>query len=76
MGFQEIAAIIAEYKDIDISSIKPETRLVEDLGLDSLDTVELMMSFEDKLGVTLEMSEPIKTVAEVVSFIQKAVKDA
>ena len=76
MNFQEIVAAIAAYKELDPSSITADTLLVEDLGLDSLDTVELLMSFEDKLGITLEMSEPIKSVGEVAAFIQKAAKDA
>jgi len=74
MDFTTIANTIAEYKGLDAADITPESRLAEDLGLDSLDTVELLMSFEEQLGVTLEMTEPMKTVDEVVAFIRQAVE--
>ena len=68
MTFEKVAKIIAEYKDIDVSTIKPESTFQE-LGIDSLDTVELIMSFEDTFGGTIEMSPDLKTVADIVALI-------
>ncbi|MDD2648525.1 MAG: acyl carrier protein [Eubacteriales bacterium] len=68
MNFQDVAKILADYKDIDASQIKPESTFAE-LGLDSLDMAELVMNMEDELGVTIEMNESIKTVADIMSAI-------
>lgn len=68
MTFEKVAQIIADYKDIDAASIKPESTFAE-LGVDSLDTVELIMSFEDTFGGTIEMSPDLKTVADIVALI-------
>ena len=70
MVFEKVAKILAEYKDMDPSEIKPETTF-EDLGLDSLDTVELVMSFEEELDVSIEMDENLKSVQDVVAVIEK-----
>lgn len=68
MTFEKVAQIIADYKDIDAASINPESTFAE-LGVDSLDTVELIMSFEDTFGGTIEMSPDLKTVADIVALI-------
>lgn len=68
MTFEKVAQIIADYKDIDVATIKPESTFAE-LGVDSLDTVELIMSFEDTFGGTIEMSPDLKTVADIVALI-------
>lgn len=69
MVFEKVAKILAEQKEIDISSVRPESTL-EELGLDSLDTVELIMQFEDEFGVTLETGDGLKTVADIVELIE------
>ena len=56
---------------MDASEIKMESSFA-DLGLDSLDTVEIIMNLEDELGVSIEMSESLKTVADVVALIDEA----
>ena len=68
MTFEKVAQIIADYTDIDAASIKPESTIAE-LGVDSLDPVELIMSFEDTFGGTIEMSPDLKTVADIVALI-------
>lgn len=65
---EKVSEIIAEAKDLDMADITAESTF-EDLGLDSLDTVDLIMNFEDEFGVTLEMSEELKTVGDVVALI-------
>ena len=57
-----------EYAD----QIKPESNFVDDLGADSLDTVELIMSFEEEFGVEIPdtEAEKIKTVQDVINYIE------
>lgn len=69
MTFEKVAGILAEYKDIDASTIKMESTFA-DLGLDSLDTVELVMQLEDAFGVSIEMSENLKSIADLVNLIE------
>ena len=71
MTFEKVAKILADYKDMDVSEIKPESSFA-DLGLDSLDTVEIIMNLEDEFGVSIEMNEDLKTVADVVSLLDEA----
>ncbi|XOQ43283.1 MAG: Acyl carrier protein [Clostridium sp.] len=71
MVFEKVAKILAEYKEIDVSEIRPESTL-EELELDSLDTVDLIMQFEDEFQVSLELNDNIKTVADIVKLIQES----
>lgn len=68
--FEKIREIIAEYKDMDASEIQM-TSTFEELDLDSLDMVELVMEVEEKLGVTIEMSESIVTIEDLVKVIEE-----
>lgn len=68
MTFEKVAQIIADYKDIDVSTITPDSTF-EELHIDSLDTVELIMSFEDTFGATIEMSQDLKAVKDIVALI-------
>ena len=69
MYFEAIAKIIAERTGCDISAVKPESTFTE-LGIDSLDTVELLMNLEDELGIEIELEQPVATVGELDKFIQ------
>lgn len=70
--FERLCNILAEQFGVDAESITPETTFVEDLGADSLDLVELMMSIEEEFDVG-EISEEdaakIKTVGDVIELI-------
>ncbi len=68
MTFDKIKALIAEHLDIDESEITLETTF-EDLGIDSLDTVELMMEVEDEFGVEVKAAEVGKSVKALVEYI-------
>jgi acyl carrier protein len=70
MIFQAIAELIAERNECDVADIKPETRFSE-LGIDSLDTVEMLMNLEDKIGAEIELDEKVETVGELADFIAR-----
>ncbi len=70
MVLEKVIGILEDYTDVDASSINEDTTF-EELGLDSLDTVELMMSVEDEFGVSIEVSGDFKTVGSVVKYIEE-----
>ena len=67
-----VADIICEQMNVERSQIKPETSFVNDLGADSLDTVELVMEFEEKFDMNIpdEEAEKIRTVGDAVKYIE------
>lgn len=69
MYFDVIAKIIAERTGCDVSTITPNSKFT-DLGIDSLDTVELLMNLEDETGLEIELDQKVETVGELDSFIQ------
>ena len=69
MVFEAIAELIAERNDCDPSTITPDMKF-SDLGIDSLDTVEMLMDLGDQLGAEIELEEPVETVGELVEFIE------
>lgn len=68
----KVKEIIVEQLGVDADQIKPESSFVDDLGADSLDTVELIMSFEEEFGVEIPdtEAEKIKTVQDVINYIE------
>ena len=74
MIFNKLKALIAEQLGVDADTITLEAAFVEDLGVDSLDLVELSMALEDEFGIE-EMSEEdmanIKTVGDLVEYLGK-----
>ena len=71
--FEQVCKMLAEQLGIDASSIKPESEVVKDLGADSLDVVELLMTLEDEYNITLPEDdvESIKTVQDIVDMMNK-----
>lgn len=67
----KVVEILVEAKDLEAEKIT-EASTWDDLGLDSLDTVELVMNMEDAFGISLEMTEDMKTVGDVVNAIDAA----
>ena len=67
--FEKIANYLAEQLDLAVEDITPDTTF-ESLGVDSLDTVEMVMDLEDELGVELELEDKISTVGELVAFVE------
>ncbi|WQW37006.1 acyl carrier protein [Helicobacter pylori] len=71
--FETIRAVIAEQLEIDVSQVTPEAKFVKDLGVDSLDVVELIMALEERFGVEIpdEQAEKIVNVGDVMRYIEK-----
>jgi len=72
-----VKSIIVEQLGVDAEEVQPEASFVEDLGADSLDTVELIMAFEEEFGVEIsdDEAEKIKKVKDAVAYIdQRAAK--
>ena len=67
--FEKIAGYLAAQLDIAKEDIALDTTF-ESLGVDSLDTVEMVMDLEDELGVELELEEKIATIGELVAFVE------
>ena len=72
--FNKVAEVVAEQLEIEVNSIKPESKFTEDLGADSLDVVEMIMALEEKFEIEIPDSdaEKIQTVQDVVDYIEKA----
>lgn len=73
---EKIISLIADKLGKDAKTIKLESKLVEDLGADSLDVIELVMAFEDEFGISLPDEEisKMKTIADVVNYIKSIKK--
>ena len=69
MVFDAIAELIADRVECDKSEVKMESTF-KDLGIDSLDTVELLMDLEDKIDMEIELDQEVKTVGDLVKFIE------
>lgn len=70
MVFEKVAKVLAEHLGIDESEIKMESTF-EELGVDSLDTVEMVMELEEELGVELELEQKVTSVGELVGILEE-----
>jgi len=72
----KVKAIIVDKLGVDEGEVAPEASFTNDLGADSLDTVELIMEFEKEFNISIpdEEAEKIATVGDAVSFLEKNVK--
>jgi len=70
-NFDKLKEILADVLGVKIEEIKAESKFVDDLGADSLDLVELIMSFEDKFSIEIsdEDAEKIISVKDALDFI-------
>ncbi len=69
MIFDAIAELIADRNDCDVSEITPDSRF-EDMGVESLDTVEMLLDLEEKIGFEVELDPKVATVGELAAFIE------
>ena len=70
---EKVKSIIVESLHSNESEVKPEAHIVNDLGADSLDTVELVMEFEEEFDITIpdEEAEKIQTVGQAIDYIEQ-----
>jgi len=73
---ERVKDIVSEQLGVDKDKVTPETSFVNDLGADSLDTVELVMELEEEFDITIpdDAAEKIQTVGQAIKFIQEAQK--
>ena len=68
----QVKKIIVDHLGIDESKVMPNSKFIDDLGADSLDTVELVMAFEEKFNIEIpdDAAETILTVQNAIDFIE------
>jgi len=68
-----VKEIIVEQLGVNPDQVSPEAKFIEDLGADSLDTVELVMAFEEEFGAEIpdEDAEKMQTVGDVIKYIEE-----
>ena len=71
MIFEKVAALLADYKGIDVSTITMDSSFAE-LELDSLDVADLVMQIEDELGVSIELDQSVTTMKDLIASIEEA----
>ena len=71
MDLEKVKSLLAEQLNIKAETIKAESKIVDDLGADSLDVVELLMTLEDEFGVAISDEEAvkIKTVGDILNIV-------
>ncbi|MCM8759787.1 MAG: acyl carrier protein [Candidatus Omnitrophica bacterium] len=74
---KKVKSIVMEKLQVEESAIVENASFVDDLGADSLDTVELVMDFEEKFGVEIpdEDAEKIRTVGDAIKYLEEKTKD-
>lgn len=72
VDLQKIREIVAEQLGVDVEEVTPEASFIDDLGADSLDTVELVMALEEAFSVEIpdEDAEKIKTINDAIAYIE------
>ena len=69
-----VKKIVADHLGVDEAKVTEEASFIDDLGADSLDTVELVMAFEEEFGIEIpdDAAETIQTVGDAVKFIEES----
>ena len=70
---ERVIDIVAEQLGVDKEKVKPETHFINDLGADSLDTVDLVMELEEEFDINIpdDAAEKIETVGQAIKFIEE-----
>lgn len=73
---ERVKDVVVAQLGVDPSEVKPEASFIDDLGADSLDTVELVMALEEEFGIEIpdDEAEKIKTIGEAVEHIKAKLK--
>lgn len=77
MVFDKVKKIIVDQLDVEEDKVTEAASITDDLGADSLDVVDLVMSFEEEFDIEIpdDQAEKIKTVGDIVKFIEEKVED-
>jgi len=72
-----VKKIIVEQLGVDESEVTPEAHFIDDLGADSLDTVELILSFEEEFDISIpdEDAEKLETVGKAVKYLKDHIEE-
>lgn len=72
---EKIMDLLAKQLRIDVNTLSPDTNIIEDLGADSLDVVEMLMAIEENFGISVSDEEAItlKTISDVADFIESKI---
>ena len=73
---ERVKKIVIEHLGVEAAQVKEEAKFIDDLGADSLDTVELVMAFEEEFGIEIpdDSAEKIQTVGDAIGFIKGTAK--
>jgi acyl carrier protein len=73
---ERVKKIVVEHLNVDAEKVSDGASFIEDLGADSLDTVELVMAFEEEFGIEIpdDAAEKIQTVGDAIGFIKSNAK--
>lgn len=77
MVFDKVKKVIVDQLDVEEDKVTEAASITDDLGADSLDVVDLVMSFEEEFDIEIpdDQVEKIKTVGDIVKFIEEKVED-
>ncbi len=72
MILEKVKKLVAEQLGISEEEVKPESNIIEDLGADSLDVIEMLMTLEEEYGITIpdDQINQVKTISQIVSLIE------
>ena len=73
---ERVKKIVVEHLGVEAAQVKDDAKFIDDLGADSLDTVELVMAFEEEFGCEIpdDAAETILTVGDAIKFLEKNAK--
>ena len=76
MSLQKVKEMIANQLNLDIEKVTDDSKLVADLGADSLDMIEMLMALEEEFNISVpdDKAEELKTVAQIAAFIDSQIK--
>lgn len=75
--YQEITGLLVKLFELDADDIKPESRLYEDLELDSIDAVDMVVHLQKRIGrkISLEIFKSVRTVQDVVDAVENLLRE-
>ena len=74
---QKVTDLIVDQLGVDSDSVSPDAHFIDDLGADSLDTVELVMAFEEEFDIEIpdEDAEKLQTVGDAIEYLNKRLSE-